>query len=550
MNKYTIAYTASKELVVWANDQVSAELQAQAQEGFYSILSTTLESTFPYTVGQTVYAFNTLQDAIKQGVITDINFVSDTVVKLFVRFVGETSSTLYPYPFVNEGTSLYADINDILDYLGRDLPVLPPPIVPIAPSGVHPTSITATTLRLNWSLVLGATGYNIYQDNVLIDSNVQGTNAIVSNLAPGNAYGFQVSALNSAGESVKSAIYTATTLPSVPAAPTLLVVSNLEDTSLELSWTASSGATSYKVYANSALIAMTTVEEYAFSGLIPNTTYILEVTALNGGGESVASAEEIVTTLPPIPAAPTGLNITSITNTSFVLNWSPSTYATTYTVYVDGTEYADSITGTSLSIGSLDPATTYSLRVTATNSSGVSPLSTALSGLTLCSAPTGLSAASITDTTAQILWSASTGAATYNLYRNGSLIQSGITGTSYNASSLVAATTYLYRVSAVNPSGESTLAPQISVLTEPAAPANLLGTNITSSSVDLTWDAVTGASEYTVYRNGLVIASNVVTTSYAVSGLSANTLYEFIVTASNVTGESSNSNMYPVTTLP
>ncbi|MFG2605062.1 chitinase [Streptomyces sp. NPDC048514] len=81
----------------------------------------------------------------------------------------------------------------------------------------------------------------------------------------------------------------------------------------------------------------------------------------------------------------------------------------------------------------------------------------------------------------------------------------------------------------------------------PAAPAGLRTTAVTSSSVALTWTAVTGATSYAVYRDG-VKAATVSGTSATVTGLAASTEYRFQVTASNDAGESAKSAVVPATT--
>jgi chitinase len=73
--------------------------------------------------------------------------------------------------------------------------------------------------------------------------------------------------------------------------------------------------------------------------------------------------------------------------------------------------------------------------------------------------------------------------------------------------------------------------------TVPAAPAGLTVTGTTSSSVSLSWNAVTGATAYHVYRNGTKVTSSA-GTSATVTGLAAATAYSFQVTAANAAGES------------
>ncbi|WTO35380.1 glycoside hydrolase family 18 protein [Streptomyces achromogenes] len=76
--------------------------------------------------------------------------------------------------------------------------------------------------------------------------------------------------------------------------------------------------------------------------------------------------------------------------------------------------------------------------------------------------------------------------------------------------------------------------------TVPAAPAGLTVTGTTSSSVSLSWSAVTGATGYNVYRDGTKVTA-VSGTSATVTGLAASTAYSFQVTATNAAGESAKS---------
>ncbi|WP_258028998.1 fibronectin type III domain-containing protein, partial [Streptomyces fradiae] len=66
----------------------------------------------------------------------------------------------------------------------------------------------------------------------------------------------------------------------------------------------------------------------------------------------------------------------------------------------------------------------------------------------------------------------------------------------------------------------------------PATPAGLAAGTVTSSSVALSWNPVSGATGYHVYRDGARVQS-VSGTSATVTGLAADTSYEFQVTAAN-----------------
>ncbi|MFJ4919725.1 chitinase [Streptomyces sp. NPDC088725] len=86
----------------------------------------------------------------------------------------------------------------------------PAPQVPATPGGLTASSVTASSVTLNWGAVSGATGYNLYRAGTKVQS-ASGTSSTVSGLAAGTSYSFQVSAANSAGESAKSTAVNVTT---------------------------------------------------------------------------------------------------------------------------------------------------------------------------------------------------------------------------------------------------------------------------------------------------------------------------------------------------
>jgi hypothetical protein len=89
----------------------------------------------------------------------------------------------------------------------------------------------------------------------------------------------------------------------------------------------------------------------------------------------------------------------------------------------------------------------------------------------------------------------------------------------------------------------------VTVIGPPSAPTGLASTAQTSSTITLTWNAVSGATSYRVYRAAALVGSPTSAT-FADSGLAADTSYSYTVSAVNVVGEGSQSSPLVVRTQP
>lgn len=83
----------------------------------------------------------------------------------------------------------------------------------------------------------------------------------------------------------------------------------------------------------------------------------------------------------------------------------------------------------------------------------------------------------------------------------------------------------------------------------PATPGNLRTTGVTSTTVDLAWDASSGATSYEVRRDGALVGTPT-STSFRDSGLLPGTTYSYTVAACNSVGCSSQSAPLEGTTDP
>ena len=158
-----------------------------------------------------------------------------------------------------------------------------------------------------------------------------------------------------------------------------------------------------------------------------------------------------------------------------------------------------------------------------------------------------------------LTWNAVGGATSYRIYRStakgsGYSLLGTVTATSYTNTGAKAGTTYYYRVKACNDAGLSPYSNIVSGQTKavaqqkPSAPVVKIGNSASSGKPMLTWNAVSGATSYKVYRatsqNGTYsLLGTVTTTSYTNTGAKAGTAYYYKVKAVNSAGESAYSNI-------
>ncbi|QKJ32461.1 T9SS type A sorting domain-containing protein [Mucilaginibacter mali] len=150
------------------------------------------------------------------------------------------------------------------------------------------------------------------------------------------------------------------------------------------------------------------------------------------------------------------------TSSQIALNWTASTNATSYDIYRDGALYTSGITGTQFLNTSVAAGQSYTYYVLAKNSSGSTASNSPSATASNCSAAvpgaTTLTATpECNGTTSRIRlnWTQSSNAASYDIYRNGILYASGISGTQYANEVVTAGTSYSYYVKAVNNSGST-----------------------------------------------------------------------------------------------
>ncbi len=461
-------------------------------------------------------------------------------------------------------------------------------VVPNAPSGLTATAVSSSQINLSWTdnssdesnfiVARSTTSGGPYTDIATLAANTTSFNN--TGLSANTAYFYVVRATNAAGSSANSAQATATTLPSIPAAPSGLTATAISSSQINLSWTDNStdesnfivarSTTSGGPYTDIATLAANTTS-FNNTGLSANTAYFYVVRATNAAGSSANSAQASATTLPLVPAAPSGLSATTVSAGEIDLLWTDNSANESNFVVgrstTSGGPYSDIATLGANTVGynntGLSANTAYYYVVRATNTGGSSANSAQATATTLPfppSAPGGLSATAVSTSQINLAWTDNSpnetsftvarSATTGGPYSNIATLAANTT--SFSDTNLSAATTYFYVVRASNSGGSSPNSNEGSDTTfalVPNAPSNLIATPYNATQINLTWtDNSANELNFIVarsttaggpYTDVATLAANA--TSFSNNGLATNTTYYYVVRATNAGGSSVNS---------
>jgi fibronectin type 3 domain-containing protein len=332
-----------------------------------------------------------------------------------------------------------------------------------------------------------------------------------------------------------------------------------------VSWAKILNAASYRVFKSAsdtstfAIVDTVTSNTYFDTGLVPGSTFYYKVSALNDLGESGQSAAMLATT-----AVPGKVSAMFVSPASIIITWTLVTGATSYNVYRDisdtGTfSFSRTVPTDTLVDSGLAAGTRYYYRIRAVNNSGESGLSFTKNSLTQPATPAGASAAGVSISSIVIVWPAVTGAASYKIYRStvdtGTFTFAGsATRDTFSDTTRDAGTTYYYRISAVNSSGESGQSASFNAMTFPVVPFGMSAAAVSSSSIVITWQPFPGAASYNVYRSSVdtgaySLAGSAATDTFSDTGLAAGAYY-YRISAVISSGESGQSASFNAMTFP
>jgi len=432
--------------------------------------------------------------------------------------------------------------------------------VPAAVGNLKFSEVRFNGFSLEWDEVSGADHYDVFQgtSSTAVTTKVgsvtdsQFTTSTLLNF--NTTYYYKVVPVTLSGlNGTASMILTGKTAIS---APTGVSVSALSGSSTSISYEAVNGAAGYEVHFSKGtsitytlLKTQTSVTPVVQTGLTANTVYNYKVRAYRMAGTTkVYGAFSEVKSITTPPSTPV-LKVVSKNATTLTLSWATVPGATSYEVYKDST-LIDTLSSSvlSLDVSSLIVGQTYGFYLVALNGELRSSNSVIVNGVPVPSAVANFKITDIQYNGFTLDWDTVSGAHHYDVFQGTSSTTvttklASVTGSVYKTTStLNFNTSYYYKVVPVTLSGlNGTASNVLTAKTALAKPLNVLGNYLTNTSIELKWDAVSGAAGYEIsYSKGTstsyTVLRSVTTLNTTHTGLTENTAYNYRVRAYRMSG--------------
>ncbi|WNS81304.1 Ig-like domain repeat protein [Domibacillus sp. DTU_2020_1001157_1_SI_ALB_TIR_016] len=389
----------------------------------------------------------------------------------------------------------------------------------LPPSNLTAQMVTPDDVKLSWSAVYGATGYNVYEikeGQLTLLGKTTTTSYNLNNMAEGS-YRYVVSTLSAEGESGPCAPVTVDVVYPKMGAPDTVTYTVRNGNDLVINWTAAANAEKYNLYelsptgekkllytGTARTFTLTRVEEgihqYAVTSM--HTLY----------GESALSEPLKVELLYPVLTPPADFSYTVANGNDITLKWTAAPYATSYKLYqmVDGQPVLkNTVTGTTAAISNTAAGTyEYELRTNSDRfgeSAEGSKLTVTVGSITM-SAPPNFSYKLQNTNDLTLTWGSVPYANSYKVYQlvdGKKVLKSTVQGTSVAYAKLPGGN-YTYEVYSVSDRfGESAEGSRVSLTVEGVtieAPANVAHKIQNGNDISLSWNTAANATAYKVYQ--------------------------------------------------
>lgn len=263
-----------------------------------------------------------------------------------------------------------------------------------------------------------------------------------------------------------------------------------------------------------------------------------------------------------VPEMPKNLTISVSGSNDITVRWDAVDYASHYYVFrgtsLDGLYIMLSMpSATTYTDTNLSSGTTYYYKVQAVNSAGTSNPTAVIYATTdsfnvVLTAPSNITATSISGSQISLAWSPVGAATSYNVYRAPSASGNyahiaSVTTANFTDSGLTANATYYYKIQSSGGTGLSPNSNAVSATVNIAdtvpAPTGLQALSAGDTQISLTWNAVSSATYYMIYRatastGPYFSLGSTATANYIDINATQGTTYYYKIQAANNTGES------------
>jgi len=384
-------------------------------------------------------------------------------------------------PEISNGTNQIILNNPVLNIKYTTLPTATSNPTPINGSTNQPLSI-----YLSWTDNDNTiTYYKLYFGTtpILGDNNYYGivttTNTGPLALSPGTIYYWRIDAVNSVGTTIGNTWHFTTLQGSLPAPEKPINPNPLNGAtsvliSTNLSWSNGGGATNYNIYLTSNtsissgdLVSSGSTTNFIPNPLIPNTTYLWRIDAVNNSGTTTGDIWHFTTSSPPqslyppkFMSPPNGDTVSLNPTLSWDYPWGATSFELQVSTdlsngHLSGT---DSLTYPSYTFNNLGP-NLYYWRVRAKNDQSTSAWSpiwhfTTISAPFKAKNPQPNNGSLNQSISPNLSWSNGSYATSYNIYlgntQNNITFEGSVILPAYNPGTLNYNTTYYWRIDAVN----------------------------------------------------------------------------------------------------
>ncbi|MDO8572405.1 MAG: Ig-like domain-containing protein [bacterium] len=350
-----------------------------------------------------------------------------------------------------------------------------------------------------------------------------------------------------------SATGTPSPVPTTSAIPTGLLATTVSTSQINLSWnssTANVGVTGYNIYRNGTQIASVVTTSYNDTNLLSGTSYSYTVSAIITGGSSSPQSSPVSATTTAVIIVPD----TTRPTVSLSTPASGTTVSNTVTVSATASDNVGVIGVQfkidNVNLGIEDTSTPYSVSWNTTSvgngshtliavardnagntTTSVGSIVTVLNSIVLpldTTPPTlsGITASNITTSSALISWTTNELAVSRVIYGTSSTLltqqlnnSSPVTSHSMSLINLKRRTTYSYRVSSADTSGNTATSSLVTFTTTKGKPSTVNNLQASNGSVALSWEAPKNdfVARIEIYRSLLTYPTNTDSSSLLVT---------------------------------